>query len=610
MSCQHTDDTHKFNTKFEDYTDKLRKIEALYTDLLKLAKCWATAEQTRRSCCRVPLLQRIVFWRSHATNSKGQKDGADCNRRPCESAEQISKNVTMKIRDIREKFSIKSEDTAELDERELSTWPSLLSAIINRCSKLVESIYFKNSKESTISEDYETLIESNQNAMEVKSRNQATKEKDAIQSELKAMWKMERQILLISAALVGTYVSIVLAWILYFCQFGIDIVPYVIQDPINQAIVVPVMMVPLAVLAIISHIFVWKSSSNRKRQIGQACKKAKSLLDEWDDPLDLRLKEIRNFVELMNLGRYRKLARISAKNIKPEQDRIKPAKAPSFTSGLQELNRQRDRFLCCDIKHNTPFISWFKISVAFLICISVMIIFMIVSNLRIACSDSSEWFVTSLSSHRAEELTLVGTWGPNMFVTTETFDIAGPWQLWNRRKPEVSVIPEDIVVCRSDDIGGLALCRALTSSNGDDGPEQQFDRQRYEHLVYGEIEAEMGNSCGAVKISDAFRFEWDKDELSKREKQRVRSFLRRFTRSDVEYVTVFGFSSPDGPVNHNLGLSERRAKGVAKLSEDYLATLQFNVRVWSHAFGEVHLTQGIANSRSVWIGVCVKSNGR
>ena len=86
------------------------------------------------------------------------------------------------------------------------------------------------------------------------------------------------------------------------------------------------------------------------------------------------------------------------------------------------------------------------------------------------------------------------------------------------------------------------------------------------------------------------------------------SYLDQFSEGELKRLTVFGLASPDGDELHNDDLSQLRAANVQTMIQQELETKDTKIDTEHWGLGEVHLTQGIANSRSVRVVACIKVN--
>ena len=492
------------------------------------------------------------------------------------------------------------------------------AVITKRCNDALDLEYFKihrkqisgpiNEDETTehrILSSYSAWIGLHRSQIEKASTDRGSREHMAIRTELQELWSMKHRILLIVLTLGGVYLSIVLTWIAYFWQFGIDIIPYLVRDPINQSAILSAMIILLGGLGIVSYLRAALASATRKFRIWCMFKNPEYELRNWYDPLGRQLQIIRDICQAMEHSKHNKLRHI----VRKSERSVQGSDSRDLLMAEELLRGKKVPLLYSCNQPVGTFIKWSTVAPVALIFVLAIIVGALCLTSYVANPNNRDWIVTSSSLGDATHLSVIGYWGENVFVTRNRLYISNRWDFWKIRRPNlaVSTISEDAIVCMSDTESGVDLCRQAADGDRDDSPDNVPHRRRSEYLLYRQIEREMGGGCSAIEVSDAFRFDRDQAVLSDQEIQRLKGFLEGLDRVDVQYIKVFGFSSPDGPEGHNRNLSQLRAIGVADFVEQYFVRYEVDVR--PECFGEMHLTQGIANSRSVRIGVCRSSDG-
>lgn len=99
-----------------------------------------------------------------------------------------------------------------------------------------------------------------------------------------------------------------------------------------------------------------------------------------------------------------------------------------------------------------------------------------------------------------------------------------------------------------------------------------------------------------------------KNHRKQRERQRVHDFADEWKKTATQWK-VFGFASADGEQTGNNNLSSKRAEEVKNLLCDELNTPCNNVKA-EKGMGEDHPINGVANSRSARIAVCVNGEAQ
>ena len=116
--------------------------------------------------------------------------------------------------------------------------------------------------------------------------------------------------------------------------------------------------------------------------------------------------------------------------------------------------------------------------------------------------------------------------------------------------------------------------------------------------------------CGEdrLEVSEFIRFGRGNYELKDEEKCKVPKFVGDLQDPNIttKKWTVFGFASPDGDQGGNDSLSQKRAQAVKKaLCEQLGCSGTSGTEIAIKGLSEDHSTNGVANSRSARIGVCV-----
>lgn len=169
----------------------------------------------------------------------------------------------------------------------------------------------------------------------------------------------------------------------------------------------------------------------------------------------------------------------------------------------------------------------------------------------------------------------------------------------SRKNSGVTVVPLNRVLCmhevRDDSSSESANCTAVV-------PSVVRMRMDGEWRLRDEIEQEVCPG-GVAEISAPILFareeETPVDEPAA--KELIKAFLNRPELQGVK-LHVLGFASGDGISRYNEDLAWRRAKAVA---ED-IRELDGSRTLETDSWGETHMTNGVANSRSVRIVGCLR----
>ena len=159
----------------------------------------------------------------------------------------------------------------------------------------------------------------------------------------------------------------------------------------------------------------------------------------------------------------------------------------------------------------------------------------------------------------------------------------------------IRAIARDSIVCSSEDQQEADECLELIEARLGDYVNERF--------VARELVAKMECVGGSARISDAFKFDRDSHRITATEKTRMIRFLDRFFTERVSSVKVFALTSPDGAIEHNRTLASDRLRNVKNTVSWHPSISGIAVEVVPLV--EDHRTQGIANSRSVRLGLCV-----
>lgn len=191
---------------------------------------------------------------------------------------------------------------------------------------------------------------------------------------------------------------------------------------------------------------------------------------------------------------------------------------------------------------------------------------------------------------------------------------------------DVVVLPQNRVLCMHDRLNDTEVCKPpvpvaigevrlsqssveilveATSSTViqvlDAGGRDVDEQVVREDLVREEIMSRAGSCEGNLHISEPIVFrpqEWRRMA----EDAPLDDFMRRRGESAAQ-LYVFGFASSDGRREYNATLAGRRAATVAALITARLGSSE-GAAIQVGAFGEDHLTNGVANSRSVRVAAC------
>lgn len=126
-----------------------------------------------------------------------------------------------------------------------------------------------------------------------------------------------------------------------------------------------------------------------------------------------------------------------------------------------------------------------------------------------------------------------------------------------------------------------------------------------ENEMPGSISRHMNCEGGRLEVSEFIRFERDESELSRdSEEEKVSAFARAWKDESTKWA-VFGFASADGEQGGNKELSHKRAVSVKNLLCKALDCDAKGTEITAQGLGEDHSINGVANSRSVRIAVCV-----
>lgn len=183
---------------------------------------------------------------------------------------------------------------------------------------------------------------------------------------------------------------------------------------------------------------------------------------------------------------------------------------------------------------------------------------------------------------------------------------------------KVTVVPLGRVLCmyevRDGQSNPLAACRPLSQANGaglritvqrttDNAwtivlpPDVRMDD---EWRLKGEIAQRLCKS-GPTEISEPILFE--RGQTIPTNEQAAEAIIRAFLNtpeSENFKLHVLGFASGDGSSSHNKDLAWERAKAVAETARNLYRNRVLREKSW----GETHLTNGVANSRSVRLVGC------
>lgn len=144
------------------------------------------------------------------------------------------------------------------------------------------------------------------------------------------------------------------------------------------------------------------------------------------------------------------------------------------------------------------------------------------------------------------------------------------------------------------------------------------EKDDYESSIKSEISRKIQEEYGGCSgedlyVSEPILFQRDNalignDYLENgKNPETLRSALQRFGSRGGSTIYVIGLASPDGDFAHNFDLAERRAMTVVNMiSQGDMQEFSVERRVLRKlvVLGEVHFTQGIANSRSVRFSWC------
>lgn len=185
------------------------------------------------------------------------------------------------------------------------------------------------------------------------------------------------------------------------------------------------------------------------------------------------------------------------------------------------------------------------------------------------------------------------------------------------RSTDVTVVPLSRVLCmyevRDDRSSESAVCSPVLPPSGDGPrilvhktqentwkiviPSDVRIRIEDERLLTEEIEQEMCDG-GAAEISEPVLFK--RCETTPLDTRAVTAFLNRLALQEGVKLHVLGFASGDGNRQYNKDLARQRAEAVAEIVEN----LDPDQELVTDSWGETHLTNGVANSRSVRIVGC------
>ena len=185
------------------------------------------------------------------------------------------------------------------------------------------------------------------------------------------------------------------------------------------------------------------------------------------------------------------------------------------------------------------------------------------------------------------------------------------------RTTDVTVVPLSRVLCmyevRDDRSSESAVCSPVLPPGGDGPrilvhktqentwkiviPSDVRIRIEDERLLTEEIEQDVCDG-GAAEISEPVLF--TRGETTPLDTRAVTAFLNRSALQEGMKLHVLGFASGDGNRQYNDDLARQRAEAVTEIVKELAPDRELVIDSW----GETHLTNGVANSRSVRIVGC------